>query len=55
MAAVKGIPVVVDPKPQNMAWYRGVTLVTPNHMEATQAVNGKVGAALDIRQSGGSC
>lgn len=30
-------PIVVDPKIQNMSLYRGVTVVTPNHLEASQA------------------
>ncbi|MCA9452656.1 MAG: bifunctional hydroxymethylpyrimidine kinase/phosphomethylpyrimidine kinase, partial [Nitrospira sp.] len=32
-----GVPVVVDPKVEHMAYYQGVTVITPNHLEAKQA------------------
>jgi len=32
----KKTPVLVDPKPQNLEFYRGATLVTPNDYEAAQ-------------------
>ena len=31
------IPIVVDPKVEHFGYYKGVTVVTPNHLEATQA------------------
>lgn len=31
------IPVVVDPKVQHFSLYKGVTIITPNHLEASQA------------------
>jgi rfaE bifunctional protein kinase chain/domain len=31
-----GIPILVDPKVQHADLYRGVTMVTPNHHEATR-------------------
>ncbi|MGQ9812324.1 MAG: D-glycero-beta-D-manno-heptose-7-phosphate kinase [Dissulfurimicrobium sp.] len=34
MAKEKGIPVLVDPKPANMEFYSGVTIITPNKKEA---------------------
>jgi rfaE bifunctional protein kinase chain/domain len=35
LTAGTGIPVIVDPKPQNMDLYRDVTLITPNNAEAS--------------------
>ncbi len=32
---VKNIPIIVDPKPENITLYKGVTLITPNHKEIT--------------------
>ncbi len=37
LAAQRGIPILVDPKVEHFSYYKGVTLVTPNHLEATQA------------------
>jgi D-beta-D-heptose 7-phosphate kinase/D-beta-D-heptose 1-phosphate adenosyltransferase len=37
LAKKKGIPTVVDPKVSHMDYYREVTVVTPNHLEASQA------------------
>ncbi len=37
LAAQRGIPIVVDPKVEHFSYYKGVTVVTPNHLEATQA------------------
>jgi D-beta-D-heptose 7-phosphate kinase/D-beta-D-heptose 1-phosphate adenosyltransferase len=37
MAGQRHLPVVVDPKVEHFAYYKGVTVVTPNHLEATQA------------------
>ena len=34
LARARGVPVVVDPKVPHVDWYRGATLVTPNHHEA---------------------
>jgi rfaE bifunctional protein kinase chain/domain len=36
-AARKGIPVTVDPKVGHFDYYKGVTVVTPNNLEASQA------------------
>ena len=41
----RGIPVVVDPVAQHMNDYRGVTCITPNHLEAMGAVDVNVGTA----------
>lgn len=37
LAALRRIPVVVDPKVEHFGYYKGVTVITPNHLEATQA------------------
>jgi D-beta-D-heptose 7-phosphate kinase/D-beta-D-heptose 1-phosphate adenosyltransferase len=37
LASVRRIPVVVDPKVEHFSYYKGATVITPNHLEATQA------------------
>lgn len=37
LAALRNVPVIVDPKVEHFGFYKGVTLITPNHLEATQA------------------
>lgn len=37
LAALRRIPIVVDPKVEHFSYYKGVTVVTPNHLEAAQA------------------
>ena len=37
LAALRKIPVIVDPKVEHFSYYKGVTVITPNHLEATQA------------------
>ena len=37
LAGQRRIPIVVDPKVEHFGYYKGVTVVTPNHLEATQA------------------
>ncbi|MFY9270610.1 MAG: PfkB family carbohydrate kinase, partial [Candidatus Manganitrophaceae bacterium] len=37
LARKRGIPVVVDPKLSHFSHYQEVTVVTPNHLEASQA------------------
>ncbi len=37
MAVLRKIPIVVDPKVEHFGYYKGVTVITPNHLEATQA------------------
>ena len=37
LAGLRGIPLVVDPKVEHFSYYKGVTVITPNHLEATQA------------------
>jgi len=36
LAALRRIPIIVDPKVEHFAYYKGVTVVTPNHLEALQ-------------------
>jgi D-beta-D-heptose 7-phosphate kinase/D-beta-D-heptose 1-phosphate adenosyltransferase len=37
LAALRKIPVIVDPKVEHFSYYKGVTVLTPNHLEAAQA------------------
>jgi D-beta-D-heptose 7-phosphate kinase/D-beta-D-heptose 1-phosphate adenosyltransferase len=37
IAALRHIPIIVDPKVEHFGYYKGVTVITPNHLEATQA------------------
>lgn len=37
LAAFQKVPVIVDPKVEHFSYYKGVTVLTPNHLEATQA------------------
>lgn len=37
LAALRRIPIIVDPKVEHFSYYKGVTVVTPNHLEAAQA------------------
>ena len=37
LAALRKVPVIVDPKVEHFGYYKGVTVLTPNHLEATQA------------------
>jgi D-beta-D-heptose 7-phosphate kinase/D-beta-D-heptose 1-phosphate adenosyltransferase len=49
LAALRKIPVVVDPKVEHFGYYKGVTVITPNHLEATQAagVHGDDDSTID--------
>jgi len=37
LAALRRIPIIVDPKVDHFSYYKGVTVITPNHLEAGQA------------------
>ena len=37
LAAARKVPVIVDPKVEHFSYYKGVTVLTPNHLEAAQA------------------
>jgi D-beta-D-heptose 7-phosphate kinase/D-beta-D-heptose 1-phosphate adenosyltransferase len=49
LASLRKIPVVVDPKVEHFGFYKGVTVITPNHLEAAQAagVHGDDDQAID--------
>jgi D-beta-D-heptose 7-phosphate kinase/D-beta-D-heptose 1-phosphate adenosyltransferase len=53
IAAAKsaGVPVLVDPKGEDYARYRGATLVTPNRKEAEQAVGRKLAKEEDFARA----
>jgi D-beta-D-heptose 7-phosphate kinase/D-beta-D-heptose 1-phosphate adenosyltransferase len=46
------IPVLVDPKVRHFPRYRGVTLVTPNQLEAEQATGVRIRSEGDLRRAG---
>jgi rfaE bifunctional protein kinase chain/domain len=46
-----GIPVIVDPKVPHIDYYAGVTLVTPNHVEAESATNMSIESHEDARRA----
>jgi rfaE bifunctional protein kinase chain/domain len=48
------IPVLVDPKPQNLAAYEGVTLLTPNAKETSELTRMPVKTPADIVAAGRS-
>jgi D-beta-D-heptose 7-phosphate kinase/D-beta-D-heptose 1-phosphate adenosyltransferase len=37
LAVSRKVPVIVDPKVEHFSYYKGVTVLTPNHLEAAQA------------------
>ncbi|MBI5434249.1 MAG: D-glycero-beta-D-manno-heptose-7-phosphate kinase [Planctomycetes bacterium] len=47
-ARAGGIPVLVDPKGNDYARYRGATLVTPNRKEAEEAIGRKLASLDDV-------
>jgi D-glycero-beta-D-manno-heptose-7-phosphate kinase len=49
----RGVPVLVDPKVRHFALYRGVTLVTPNQLEAEQATGVRIHSDADLLEAGG--
>jgi rfaE bifunctional protein kinase chain/domain len=51
-AVGKKIPVLVDPKPQHFMLYKGVTLLTPNAKETSEAVNMPVKTSQDVVSAG---
>jgi D-beta-D-heptose 7-phosphate kinase/D-beta-D-heptose 1-phosphate adenosyltransferase len=48
----KGIPVFVDPKVENFAYYNPVTFVAPNHHEAERIVHHPCHSDADIERAG---
>ncbi len=51
-ATGRDIPVLVDPKPQNVSLYKGVTLLTPNAKETSRSVNLPVKTPEEILRAG---
>jgi D-beta-D-heptose 7-phosphate kinase/D-beta-D-heptose 1-phosphate adenosyltransferase len=50
-AARRGIPVLVDPKIPHLDYYRGATIVTPNHHEAEAATHRRVRSEQEARDA----
>lgn len=48
----RGVPVVVDPKVHHFSLYKKVTVVTPNHLEASQASGIEIEDETTLRQAG---
>lgn len=46
------IPILVDPKVRHFALYRGVTLVTPNQLEAEQATGIRITGKAELQAAG---
>jgi len=51
VARERGIPVLVDPKIPHIGYYKGATVVTPNHHEAEVATHMRVRTDADARAS----
>ncbi|RME50156.1 MAG: D-glycero-beta-D-manno-heptose-7-phosphate kinase [Deltaproteobacteria bacterium] len=45
-------PVLVDPKVENAPIYRGVTLITPNKLEAERIAGIEIGSSADLTRAG---
>ena len=52
LAKPAGIPVVVDPKVGHFSYYRGATIITPNHLEAARAAKIEIEDEETLRQAG---
>jgi D-beta-D-heptose 7-phosphate kinase/D-beta-D-heptose 1-phosphate adenosyltransferase len=50
-AALRGVPVIVDPKGRDYGKYRGATLLTPNLQEAALAAGMELGDAARLAQA----
>ncbi len=48
-AKKRGIPIVVDPKMDRLSYYKNVTIITPNHFEASQ------GSGIEIEDEKSLC
>jgi rfaE bifunctional protein kinase chain/domain len=51
VGAERGTPVLVDPKIPHLDYYRGATIVTPNHHEAEAATHRRVRSEDDARDA----
>jgi D-beta-D-heptose 7-phosphate kinase/D-beta-D-heptose 1-phosphate adenosyltransferase len=47
----RSVPLLVDPKVPHLDFYRGATLVTPNHLEAESAANRRIRTMDDAREA----
>ncbi len=52
LAALQKVPIIVDPKVEHFGFYKGVTLITPNHLEATQGAGLHGDDDQTIREAG---
>jgi D-beta-D-heptose 7-phosphate kinase/D-beta-D-heptose 1-phosphate adenosyltransferase len=52
LAMLRKVPVIVDPKVEHFGFYKGVTVITPNHLEATQAAGLHGDADQTIEEAG---
>jgi D-beta-D-heptose 7-phosphate kinase/D-beta-D-heptose 1-phosphate adenosyltransferase len=52
LAALRRIPIIVDPKVEHFSYYKGVTVVTPNHLEAGQAAGVQADDDRSITEAG---
>lgn len=52
LARRRRVPVLVDPKVRHFAFYRGVSVVTPNQLEAEQATGMRIRGDAELRAAG---
>lgn len=52
LAALRRIPIIVDPKVEHFSYYKGVTVITPNHLEAGQAVGIQADSDASVTEAG---
>ena len=50
-AHARGVPLLVDPKVAHLDFYRGATLITPNHLEAEIASGRRIRTMDDAREA----
>lgn len=51
VAHERGLPLLVDPKVPHLEFYRGATLVTPNHVEAEAAAGRRIRTSEEAREA----
>jgi D-beta-D-heptose 7-phosphate kinase/D-beta-D-heptose 1-phosphate adenosyltransferase len=47
----RGVPILVDPKVPHIGYYKGATLVTPNHHEAASVTHMQIRSSADARDA----
>lgn len=52
LCARAGVPLAVDPKVEHFGFYRGVSIVTPNNLEASIASGMEIGDAASLKRAG---